>query len=128
MASYNEESGRYIELRRDFYTPSPNLLNDVTLDQAGDMREHWHRSFALYQRFIEEGMTRERARLVLPSSLYKEFWWTVNARSLMNFIELRTDQHAQFEIRQYANALEEIFGRVCPHTHLAFCDNGRTAP
>ena len=128
IASYNEESGRYIELRGDFYTPSPNLVDDVTPDQAGDMRVHWHTSFGLYQRFLSEGMSRERARMVLPSSLYKEFWWTVNARSLMNFLELRNDDHAQWEIRRYAQVLEVFFAQTMPHTYDAFCANSRITP
>jgi thymidylate synthase (FAD) len=130
MASYNEESGRYIELRDDFYTPREDRVdlgvngeNSIAL-----MRSHWRESFRLYQEFRSRGMSNELARIVLPSSLYKEFWWTVNARSLMNFLELRTDEHAQEEIRKYANAIENIFGVITPHTHLAFCDNGRIAP
>lgn len=130
ISSYNEESARYVDMRPDFYTPRVDrvdlgLLGDESLR---DMREHWHRSFALYTRFLERGMSKELARTVLPVSLYKEFWWSVNARALMNFLMLRNDEHAQWEIRKYATDLEYIFGKVCPGVAEAFAENGRVAP
>jgi len=130
VASYNEESGRYIELREDFYTPSGDRLDlgEYSEDSLSHMREHWERSWDLYQMFIARGMARELARIVLPVSLYKEFWWTVNARSLMNFIELRADDHAQWEIRRYAEVLEETYQFYCPNLQKAFFLNGRKAP
>lgn len=130
MASYNEESGRYIELRDDFYTPSltrEDLGTDAALSLS-NMRDHWRHSFGLYKTLIGRGMSNELARTVLPVSLYKEFWWTVNARSLMNFLELRTDEHAQWEIRQFALAIEQVFSKVTPATHKAWVANGRIAP
>lgn len=128
MASYNEESGRYIELRPDFYTPTAEAHNDVPKGAELRMRDHWGDCFELYQELLEDGMSKEHARLVLPVSLYKEFWFTVNARSLMNFLELRNDDHAQWEIRQYAQALEEIFKKQTPAIAAAFTANGRIAP
>jgi thymidylate synthase (FAD) len=120
VASYNEESGRYIELRPDFYI-KPGQWADRDRDDAAI-------AYDRYQAKLADGVPKEDARMQLPVSLYKEFWWTVNARSLMNFIELRADSHAQWEIRRYAEALEDIFSRVCPHMAFAFCDNGRKAP
>jgi thymidylate synthase (FAD) len=118
--SYNEESGRYIELRPDFY---------IKKDQWQHLRaDSARRAFTQYQQMIAEGCSKEDARTVLPASLYKEFWWTVNARSLMNFIELRADDHAQWEIRRYAEVLEEIFKHFCPNLQKAFFLNGRKAP
>jgi thymidylate synthase (FAD) len=130
MASYNEESGRYIELRQDFYTPANNRTNlgEDIADSLELMRDHWRHSWALYRLYLMRGMAKEVARMVLPTSLYKEFWWTVNARSLMNFIELRADDHAQWEIRRYAEDLENIFSRTCPALQKAFFLNGRKAP
>ena len=118
MASYNEESGRYIELRPDFYFPENANAYSYIAQKAVD----------LYHDLLSEGEPKERARMVLPQNLYKEFWWTVNARSLMNFLALRNDDHAQWEIRQYAIALEGIFEDVCPHTYDAFVAYGRVAP
>lgn len=120
IGSYNEESGRYIELRPDFYIKADEF--------ASRRREAADRAFREYKEMIEADVAKEDARTVLPSSLYKEFWWTVNARSLMNFISLRNDSHAQWEIRQYAIALEEFFALECYETYLAFLENGRVAP
>lgn len=121
--AFNEESGRYITLRDDFYTPA-----GVTERQEDQMKLHWRKSFAMYSAFIEQGMEKERARIVLPASLYKELIWTVNARNLAHFIKLRADEHAQWEIRKYAEALKEIFAQVTPTLSTALFLNGRKAP
>ena len=60
------------------------------------------------------------ARMVLPVAQYTQFHWTVNARSLMNFLSLRMDSHAQFEIREYAKVIAEIFRARMPWTWEAF--------
>ena len=58
--------------------------------------------------------------MVLPVNLYTEFYWTINARSFMNFIGLRADTHAQWEIQQYAEALAMVFAEKMPWTWSAF--------
>ena len=66
------------------------------------------------------GVAREMARMVLPVNLYTQFYWTVNARSLMNFLSLRADSHAQWEIQRYAEALASHFAAIMPWTWSAF--------
>lgn len=58
--------------------------------------------------------------MALPVNLYTQFYWTVNARSLMNFVSLRADSHAQWEIQQYAEALAQFFAERLPWTWDAF--------
>ena len=65
---------------------------------------------------------------MLPVGAYTQFYWTVNARALMNFISLRNSEIAQFEIRRYAEAVERFFAQQMPVTHAAFVANDRTAP
>lgn len=120
MASYNEESGRYIKLRPDFYIPSG--------PSSAEIQTACDDAYEQYLELLESGEAKERARMVLPSSLYKEFWWTVNARSLMNFLMTRNEGHAQWEIRRYAEELEELFRQRCPSIWTAFVKNGRVAP
>ena len=67
-------------------------------------------------------------RAVLPVGAYTEFYWTVNARSLMNFISLRNSETAQREIRRYAEACERFLAEQMPVTYAAFVANDRTAP
>jgi thymidylate synthase (FAD) len=74
------------------------------------------------------GLMGELARAVLPVGAYTEFYWTVNARALMNFISLRAAETAQREIRRYADACERLFAEKMPVTHAAFVDAGRVAP
>lgn len=120
IASYNEESGRYIQLEPQFYVrPGPNAARRELMFST---------DYAFYLEMLESGETKEQARDVLPLALYKSLWFTVNARALMNFLSLRTDDHAQEEIRKYANAVESFFGSVMPDTWAAWNELGRVAP
>ena len=73
-------------------------------------------------------MARELARSVMPVGAYTEFFWTVNARALMNFVSLRAAETAQREIRRYADAVEQFFAVEMPVTHAAFVAANRIAP
>jgi len=130
--SYNEISGRYTEFKEEFYLPQfyrkqvtknyefkPFTDGEIE-DLEKSILEFYDRAYALYRDLIEREIARELARIVLPLSLYTQFYWTVNARSLMNFINLRADKHAQWEIRQYALVIARIFKELMPWTFDAF--------
>jgi thymidylate synthase (FAD) len=74
------------------------------------------------------GIAKEQARLFLPMNLYVEFIFSINARSLMNFLSLRNESTAIYEIQCYAQALEDLWMGVMPDTAKAFVENGRVAP
>lgn len=82
---------------------------------------------AAYHKLLDLGIAKEIARCVLPVSQYTEFIWTVNARSLINFVTLRNDSNAQYEIQEYAKVVESYFAEIMPITHSAFVNSGRTA-
>lgn len=141
--SYNEESGRYTELRKDFYYPEkfrtqkgkPGAYTFEEIDNPGlveyakgEIKMSAERAFDLYRALMEMGIAKEQARIVLPLNLYTEFRWTVNARSLLNFLMLRNNEHAMYEIRKYASVIENIFSQHMPTVHQAFVDSGRVAP
>ena len=65
---------------------------------------------------------------MLPVGAYTQFFWTLNARSLMNFVSLRNSEFAQLEIRRYAEAVEAFLAEKMPVTHAAFVANDRVAP
>lgn len=81
----------------------------------------------VYRDFLDLGIAKEVARCVLPVSQYTEFIWTVNARSLINFISLRNEGNAQYEIQQYAEVIEGFFAEIMPFSHGAFVDSNRQA-
>ena len=93
-----------------------------------ELRTVYDAAYETYNRLVEQGVARELARLVMPMGAYTEFYWTVNARSLMNFVSLRAAETAQREIRRYAEACERFLAEKMPVTHSAFVDNGRVAP
>jgi len=134
FASYNEESARYVELEDEFYVPDgvrvrvgkamdyhydrlPQGENDAV---RAELAAHYEASRALYEALLARGVAREHARLVLPTAQYTTFLWTVNALSLMNFLNLRNAPSAQAEIRAYAEVVEEMFRHHMPWTHAAF--------
>jgi thymidylate synthase (FAD) len=133
MASYNEISARYTEVKDEFYIPTQWRAQDVknkqgsvaspTLDHAAltkTFAAQIDSAMAAYKDLLGQGVARELARMVLPVNSYTEFYWTINARSLMNFLSLRADVHAQWEIQQYAEAISESFKAKMPWTYDAF--------
>lgn len=70
----------------------------------------------------DHGMAREMARMVLPSNIYTQWYWKVDAHNLLHFLSLRADPHAQWEIRAYAEVLCEMVKAWMPHTFEAFED------
>jgi thymidylate synthase (FAD) len=144
VGSFNEFSMRYAKATDDFYLPEPEDVRSqvgkpgaysfepVDPELAERTREElqalYDAAYTTYTRLVEEGVARELARLAMPMGAYTEFYWTVNARSLMNFISLRAAETAQREIRRYAEACERFFAEKMPVTHAAFVKSDRVAP
>jgi thymidylate synthase (FAD) len=144
IGSFNEFSMRYARATDEFYVPEPEdvrtqtgkpgaySFEEVTPDVAETTREElkavYESAYQTYERLVELGVARELARCVLPVGAYTEFYWTVNARALMNFLSLRASETAQREIRRYAEACELFFAEKMPVTHAAFVAGGRVAP
>ncbi|MFN2491030.1 MAG: FAD-dependent thymidylate synthase [Actinomycetota bacterium] len=144
VGSFNEESARYHQLSADFYVPSatavrtqvgkPGAYSFEPLEGAvaAQTIDTFHRIYKQlyeeYEALIAKGVAKELARAVLPFGIYTQFYWTLNARSLMNFISLRNSPNAQYEIRTYAEAVERLFAEKMPVTHECFVEFGRTVP
>jgi thymidylate synthase (FAD) len=140
--SYNEVSGRYSKLEAEFYVPNlvrtqvgkPGAYSFEPVDPAvreqarAEIRSTAEIAFEAYERMLDQGVAKEVARSVLPLSTYTKYFWSCNPRSLMHFCGLRNSEHAQLEIREYAEAAETFLERLMPVTHAAFVANGRTAP
>ena len=151
IASYNEESGRYRELRPVFYVPGPDrklvqegkpghyVFVDGTAEQFAVVDEETRRAcvqaYDSYQRMLAAGVAREVARGVLPVATYSSMYVTMNARSLMNFLSLRTKRedsrfpsYPQREIEMVAEKMEAYWEGLMPLTYAAFNAGGRVAP
>jgi thymidylate synthase (FAD) len=144
VGSFNEFSMRYAKATDDFYVPEAEDVRtqvgkpgsysfepvDPELAEATreELRAVYDAAYAAYERLVEQGVARELARAVMPVGSYTEFYWTVNARSLMNFVSLRAAETAQREIRRYADACEQFLADEMPITYQAFVDAGRVGP
>jgi thymidylate synthase (FAD) len=144
VGSFNEFSMRYAKATDDFYVPDPDDVRSqvgkpgaysfepVSPELAETTREQlraiYDAAYGTYQRLVEMGVARELARSVIPVGAYTEFYWTVNARSLMNFVSLRAAETAQREIRRYADACEQFLADTMPVTYAGFVAAGRVAP
>jgi len=129
--SFNEVSARYSVLPNEFYYPA---VKDITTQDSknrqartdtlvqrphrvlSDIMEHSEDSYDLYEKLLEKGVARELARMVLPLNIYTEWYWSVNLKNLLDFLRLRTDQHAQREIQAYANAIITLIEPIVPVT------------
>lgn len=151
IASYNEESGRYKQLDPVFYVPAParNLVQvgkvgayefvpgdvGLTIKAQKAMIDNATDAYGKYLMMIDNGIAREVARMVLPLNIYSSMYVTLNARSLMNFLSLRTKDESstypsfpQREIEMVAEKMEEFFAEKMPLTHESFKKNGRVSP
>lgn len=142
--SFNEESARYHKLSDDFYVPDAAAVRTqvgkpgaytfepVDADLAEETRDLFRSTYAdLYKKYddlMEKGVAKEVARAILPFGIYTQFYWTLNARSLMNFLSLRNAPEAQYEIRVYAEAVERLWAETMPVTHESFVEFGRRSP
>lgn len=79
-------------------------------------------SFKLYHQLLDLGVAREIARMHLPLNVYTYFYWKIDLHNLMYYLKLRTDPHAQYEIRQYANLMAGIMKATCPVAFEAWND------
>jgi thymidylate synthase (FAD) len=144
VGSFNEFSMRYAKATDDFYVPDAEDVRsqvgkpgaysfepveaELAETTQDELRAVYDAAYATYVRLVEAGVARELARLVMPVGAYTEFYWTVNARSLMNFVSLRAAETAQREIRRYAEAVEHFIAEEMPVTYDAFVASGRVAP
>jgi thymidylate synthase (FAD) len=144
IGSFNEFSGRYAEFSPEAYVPALEDIRSqvgkpgaysfekvddfVAISAREIIEESYNRAFVNYEDLLKLGVAKEVARTVIPVGAFTEFYWTVNARSLMNFISLRNDDNAQYEIRMLAKEVELIFADLMPVTYEAFMLNNRVAP
>jgi thymidylate synthase (FAD) len=137
-ANINEYSLRYSEARDEFYYPDPAQIQyQSALNKQGRagkvpkkltdkvlkyFKEISEKSFDMYQELNEAGLARELIRAILPVNLYTEWYWKNDLHNLLHFIGLRSDSHAQYEIRVFSDAMAESVKKAAPHAWEAYQD------
>ncbi|MES2678056.1 MAG: FAD-dependent thymidylate synthase [Pseudomonadota bacterium] len=149
-ASVNEYSARYSIMEDEFYIPKAEVLSPqskvnhqgrdeskpLSFDQQKKVLELLKQDAKqCYNHYLEminqdstgnvvdeskDGLARELARMNLPVNCYTQWYWKIDLHNLLNFLFLRADAHAQFEIREYANVMLEITKKWVPHCYEAF--------
>ncbi len=136
-ARVNEISGRYSVMKDEFYVPSEDVISYQSKDnKQGRSRDEVptevkakileiinsnnQSSYKNYQAMVDKGIARELARVSLPLNMYTEWYWQIDLKNLLHFLKLRMDQHAQYEIREYANAMAKVVQAVCPYVWESF--------
>lgn len=135
IASYNELSGRYSEIKPDFYIPDKWREQDTNNKQGSNdiidndfaiktgFEQIITNCFSWYENALKASVSKEMARMILPLNTYTEFYWTINLRSLINFLEQRMHRHAQWEIRQYAKVIMDIVKDKLPYFSEIFIED-----
>ena len=127
--AWNEISGRYTPVT-DYYIPevwrkqsqdnkqaSEGELNDLQQKRMTHLYERYLLDVErVYETMVNTGMAKEQARVVLPLSQYTEVYWTASFQAIMNFIDLRDEKTAQWEIQQYAKVMKEMMFEIYPKT------------
>jgi thymidylate synthase (FAD) len=140
ISSINEESGRYRVLKGEFYYPPQSRPlrqigktgdyqfesgEDLWDDTTAALKQSYDLAWANYTELLNKGVAKEVARMLLPVGIYSSMHFTINARSLMNFLSLRTASNAQWEIQQIAGKMEQHFAIDMPITYAAWVEYGR---
>ena len=155
-ASVNEYSARYSIMEDEFYIPkaqhlsAQSKINHQGRDETKVLNEQEQKmvldilkkdSTNSYQNYLKminqnengevldqdkEGLARELARMNLPLNCYTQWYWKIDLHNLLHFLNLRTDSHAQYEIRVYAEIMLDIVKKWVPHCYQAFIKNNKT--
>jgi len=138
-ANVNEYSGRYSEMKDEFYLPDLEQIRpqstmnkqgrgDEMLEEnvAADIRKTLLNTqvklFDEYKEVLDKGLSRELARINLPLSNYTEWYWKIDLHNLFHFLRLRMDSHAQYEIQEYGNVMGQIVKQIVPYAWEAYED------
>lgn len=136
--SFNEQSARYGELTKDFYVPEVwRMQAQSTANKQGsaealsgavagglqaEFHDHNMNSYNLYQSMLEDGLTRELARMVLPTNIYTKWYWTTDLHNLFHYCSKRCARDAQYEIRAYAMPMLYMASHVAPFAVQLFLE------
>jgi thymidylate synthase (FAD) len=142
-ASMSEVSARYSILPEESYVPDAervggqDKVNRQGTGTALDPADQDHACTVLagiaadaqdaYEELLGLGVSRETARGALTVSRYTQFYWKIDLKNLLHFLHLRTDPHAQYEVRVFAEAMEQIVAKLVPQTYAAWCEFVRDA-
>lgn len=135
--SYNELSGRYVQMPNEHYVPekfrfvaqgksnkqgssNESLPEDVVEGMIANIVDEQESIYRGYEESLVEGLTREVARINTPVSRYTKFRMKSNLRNWLHFLDLRMRENAQWETRQFANAVASLVGTLWPKTYDLF--------
>lgn len=130
MTSMNEVSARYTKVIDEWYVPQEVRKQCTKNKQSSNgtlpnnlieiFDSSCQSSYKQYEELLSQGVSREMARIILPQSMYTEFFWKIDLRNALHFCNLRNSTDSQWETQQYAKAIEEIIKETNPVSYKAF--------
>lgn len=136
--SLNELSGRYSKMPEEYYIPDKeNVRKQCNINVQGsdgffdketsiffieDIEKISESNFEFYNCALDKGITREQSRIILSLNVYTEWYWKIDLKNLLHFLDLRCDSHAQQETQVYANAILDLIRPIVPWTIDAWED------
>lgn len=128
--SWNEASARYTEIKEEFFKPVTWRLQHKTSKQSSygetskqisneafdRLEASYMLAYTNYKWMLEQGICREQARVLLPVGMYSSCIWKADLQAIMHFLALRLDEHAQEEIREFAQAVKQIVCTLFPES------------
>lgn len=135
-SNVNEYSGRYSEMKDEYYIPEVFKTQSKTNKQGSDqdfdpgenfvlkeeLKDFCDHAYREYQSLLSRGVSRELARMVLPVNFYTEWYWKIDLHNLLHFLALRCDSHAQSETQVFGNAVLKLIEPIFPMTIEAWND------
>lgn len=115
---YNEQSRRYTKKNWEYYIPDLNRLSNLKTSGENIQKQieiQMNNQIQDYENLIRSGVPPEVARSIMGTGFYTTFYFTIDLRNLLHFLKLRKDEHAQFEMQEYAKAIEEIIYPYIPN-------------
>lgn len=129
-ANVNEYSGRYSIIEDDFYSPDTEdirsqsksnkqggeeRLGEIEANRfATELKSQCKNAYSTYEKAIDDGVSKELARMILPINIYTKWYWKIDLHNLFHFLALRCDSHAQKEIRVFADAMLALINPIVP--------------
>jgi len=125
-STYTELHHKFSTIEEAYYIPAhfkirntktheDEIMSEEQCNQLYTKFENFHRAiYGFYKKLIDQGIKKEQINIILPQSMYTEFYWSINLNAFMNFLKITINDTSQWEMQQYASTLMDFFFEYLP--------------